>query len=94
MPAKLEERYIVLKIKDVLDHLPAEDIHRLRAMSRKIDRSRVNEGRKPFTCLVLETDWPEFEPALNLLKARIEGEAEQKDLWQEQLSAVAEQLKK
>ncbi len=56
-----EERYIVFKISDVVEHLTTtEAIHLARLY--EIQRvGRKEAGKAELECVVVEKDWPEYE---------------------------------
>lgn len=70
----LEDRYIVLKRKDLL-RMPK---HLMKALEEIVHRAafeRQERGVPPLWCLCIEDDWPEFQPFTRALKERIEREA-------------------
>lgn len=69
---QLENRYIVLKLKDV-KALPAYGLNQLDVVCHEVDAVRGKRGTEPLECLVIEKDWPEYEPALAMLSARVDG---------------------
>lgn len=69
---KLEKRYIVLKIKDVLSTLTPKQQDDLDRMCFQINLNRESRGRSPVDSLVIEKDWPEYEPTLKLLSERVD----------------------
>lgn len=71
----LEDRYIVLKRKDLL-RMPK---HLMKALEEIVHRAafeRQERGVPPLWCLCIEDDWPEFQPFTRALKERIEREAQ------------------
>lgn len=62
MTFQRENRYIVIKLKD-LHHDEEEALRNL--ISGCSIRTRE--------CLVIESDWPEYEPAWRMIQARVEG---------------------
>lgn len=69
---KLENRYVVLKLKDV-DRLSPEDYEQLGKIVNKISKIRESDGKGDLECIVVEKDWPEFEPTFKLLEERVDG---------------------
>lgn len=70
----LEDRYIVLKRKDLL-RMPK---HLMKALEEIVHRAafeRQERGVPPLWCLCIEDDWPEFQPFTRALKERIDREA-------------------
>ena len=70
--------YEVLKRTDVLMYLSDEDQRVLSEMMWKIDRGRKNDGRELLACIVVEHDWPEFEPTWAAISKRVTKEEKQK----------------
>lgn len=70
---KLENRYVVLKHKDLDKCLSNEEVSSLRALCSKVNRYRYNRKAAPLTGLYIEKDWPEYEPTLHLLEARVDN---------------------
>lgn len=72
---KLEPRYIVLKVKDVQAAGITEDEREaFNAVCDKVLDHRIKNGKGVLGCMVIESDWPEFKPALQMLAERIDGE--------------------
>ena len=73
-----ELRYIVFKIKDIeryLDPCTAQAFwDTLSIVDRKITYRRGVDGKLPFNALVIEQDWPEFEPAWAMIEERMKKE--------------------
>lgn len=65
-----EERYIVFKISDLGNFLKADEIRRL---AREYAEQRRLKGKKPLECVVVEKDWPEYEPTWKAIEARVNG---------------------
>lgn len=58
-----EQRYVVLKITDIAAaDLSATDLAIFNATCAKVSRSRIRRAKGPLECVVVEKDWPEFEP--------------------------------
>lgn len=74
-PFNREERYTVLKISDVSDALSIEDQETLVYFEQKIDAQREARGKAPLQCVVVEKDWPEYEPTWKAIEARVAGAA-------------------
>lgn len=67
-----EDRYIVLKGKD-LQYLSAADMQKLQAVCARVNVIRAERGKADMTCVVVESDWPEFEHVWALIEARCTG---------------------
>jgi hypothetical protein len=85
---KREPRYIVLKCKDIDAYLSSKEAEALLALSSKIHRVRQTDGKVPFNAVVVEQDWPEFEPTWAAIEARMSGKPSPLDA----LRALARQL--
>ena len=68
-----EDRYIVFKLSDVVEHLTtAERLH----LERLYEIQRVGRkeaGKSALECVVVESDWPEYEPTWRAIEARVTG---------------------
>ena len=69
-----EPRYVVFKIKDIHLYLTPTQIQRLQEIGDQIAEFRSSEGRPPFNAVVVEADWPEFEPVWAMIEARMANE--------------------
>lgn len=65
-----EEHYIVFKISDLGNSLKGDEIRRL---AREYAEQRRLKGKKPLECVVVEKDWPEYEPTWKAIEARVTG---------------------
>ena len=68
-----EERYIVFKLSDVERYLTAADRSHLAMMKNEIDAGRDCANKPPFKGLIVESDWPEYEPTWRAIEARVTG---------------------
>jgi len=66
-----EERYIVFKLSDLGNSLKGDEIRRL---AREYAEQRRLRGKPPLECVVVESDWPEYEPTWRAIEARVAGE--------------------
>ena len=68
-----EDRYIVFKLSDVVEHLTiAERLH----LERLYEIQRVGRkeaGKSALECVVVESDWPEYESTWRAIEARVTG---------------------
>lgn len=74
---KREDRYIVLKKKDLasalkVGRLAQSDIDTLNDIQERIRTHRFVHGKNEFNCLVVESDWPEYEHVWELIRLRVE----------------------
>ena len=65
-----EERYIVFKISDLGNSLKGDEIRKL---AREYAEHRQRLRKKPLECVVVEKDWPEYEPTWKAIEARVTG---------------------
>jgi hypothetical protein len=74
---KREDRYMVFKISDVVEHCTkAEALHLARLY--EIQRvGRKDAGKAELECVVVESDWPEYEPTWRAIEARAVGSSEE-----------------
>lgn len=70
-----EDRYIVLKIRDVKDGLSSLEICELERILKRVDSYRKTTNRIPLVCAVVESDWPEYEKVWQMIGARMTGQA-------------------
>jgi len=68
-------RYWVLKMVDLMAALTPEEMDTLIRLSDKVDECRVRAGKQPFMCVVVEADWPEYEPTWKAIEARMTANA-------------------
>lgn len=67
---KREDRYIVFKLSDLGNSLKGDEIRRL---AREYAEQRSLKGKPPLECIVVESDWPEYEPTWKAIEARVTG---------------------
>lgn len=67
------DRYIVLKKSDALLALDEQDSNDLNRIMRKIARYREKRSAMPLECIVVEHDWPEYEPVWRAIEQRVDG---------------------
>ena len=65
-----EDRYIVFKVSDLGNSLKGDEIRRL---AREYAEQRRLKGKEPLDCVVVESDWPEYEPTWRAIEARVTG---------------------
>lgn len=71
---KRELRYIVLKIKDVNKALSPKQENLLQELCGIVDAYRHTRGKNDLECVVVENDWPEYEPVWKMLEKRFDNE--------------------
>jgi hypothetical protein len=75
---KREKIYLVLKRKDLIAALKLVDLETraiFDSVLRMTELVRVNRGAPPLECVVVESDWPEYEPTWAAIEARVDAEA-------------------
>lgn len=67
------DRYVVLKWSDVQKCLTREEQKQLIALGQKFKQHRRDTNR-PWECVVVEHDWPEYERVWKMIEARVNME--------------------
>jgi hypothetical protein len=67
-----ENRYIVIKEADAKNILGPLNYKLLHTIADSIERGRSIKGKAPLECVVVESDWPEYEPVWNMIAARVD----------------------
>lgn len=70
---KRERKYLVLKLSDIYEHLPAPLIDHLSSISEEVAAGRQRAGKTPLLGVFVEEDWPEHEIVWAMIKDRVEG---------------------
>jgi len=71
---KREDRYMVIKYNDA-QHLSLTDNAHLSRIGKRLERFRAEHRKPPLHCVVVESDWPEYEPVFKMIEARVNGAA-------------------
>ncbi len=71
---KREDRYLVLKKSDIEHLLNRRMQADLKYIAATVDTGRLNENRGSLDCVVVEADWPEFEPTWQAIKDRVNSD--------------------
>ena len=72
---KREDRYIVLKWKDVAKYLTETEQEILFKLFNRVESCRhVVGGKRSLKCVVVEHDWPEYEPVWKMIEDRVKAE--------------------
>lgn len=75
-----EDRYLVLKRKDILNSLTDLERHLLHRIAFKVHEYRTGTvGKKPLHCVVVERDWPEYESTWAAILRRMASESAAKN---------------
>ncbi len=70
---KREDRYIVLKLTDVTECLSEAPMGMLSGICDLVAKHREAAGKRPLRTVVVESDWPEYEPVWGMLERRVDG---------------------
>ena len=70
---KREQRYFVVKVKDAKEYLDAHQLEKLAEIADTISEGREKDGIPAVECVVVESDWPEYEPTWKAIEARVTG---------------------
>lgn len=68
-----ENRYLVLKRKDIESCLTGTEKAILGAIASKVAMRRVDNGKGFLEVVVVESDWPEYEKTWQAIAARVDG---------------------
>jgi hypothetical protein len=68
----LERRYVVLKAADLAAvGLTEAEMQHLEAVCAKVEQYRMNAGKPTLEAVVVEKDWPEYEPTRQAIEQRM-----------------------
>lgn len=70
---KREARYVVLKNADIMQCLTINELIELRRIQARVAEHRTAIGKPRLECVVVEKDWPEYEPTWKAIEARVTG---------------------
>ena len=70
---KQEERYVVFKLSDVEEHFTPGEKQQLARLVEVQRVGREEAGKPLLRCVVVEKDWPEYEPTWKAIEARVTG---------------------
>lgn len=73
MADKLDGRYLVIKVSDVLRYTGTSDEAHLIRIFELINKGRIKDRRGILDGVFIERDWPEFKDAVDALLKRIGG---------------------
>ena len=68
-----EDRYFVIKRKDAVAALTTDEHILLSHLCGKINGYRLSIDKLPTECVVVEADWPEYEPTWRAIERRVDG---------------------
>lgn len=66
-----EHRYYVAKVKDIREYLSSEDEILLINILSRLDHARTIHGKEPLECVVIESDWSEYEQVWKMIEERV-----------------------
>ena len=66
-------RYVVLKNADIMQCLTVNELIQLRYIQARVGEHRAKLGKPRLDCVVVESDWPEYEPTWNAIEMRMTG---------------------
>ncbi|HIC1466973.1 TPA: hypothetical protein ACWZ76_004278 [Klebsiella pneumoniae] len=67
------DRYVVIKNSHAEQALTDDERKELYRLGVKCAKWRRDNGKKPFECVVVEHDWPEYEPVWKAIEQRVDG---------------------
>jgi hypothetical protein len=70
---KREARYMVFKLTDLDVYLDPSTAFNLRQIGSVISKIRASYGKPALECVVVESDWPEYEPTWRAIERRMTG---------------------
>lgn len=73
-----QNRYTVLKNSDIQGalwhgNITDYDFQQLMHILDRVSRYRESRGKDDIECVVVEHDWPEYEPVWNMIQERVDG---------------------
>ena len=68
-----ETRYVVLKNADIMQCLTINELIELRRIQARVAEHRSAIGKPRLDCVVVEADWPEYEPTWEAIEVRMTG---------------------
>lgn len=69
---KREDRYTVIKNNDAMDALTGAEHRALFRICTKVIKHRAAIGKEPLQTVVVEKDWPEYEPTWLAIEQRMQ----------------------
>lgn len=67
-----EKRYTIFKLKDVEKYLIEEERQMLERLALKVDLGRYFDNKGQLNCVVVESDWPEYESVWKMIEDRVD----------------------
>lgn len=78
---KREERYLVFKLSDAEEHFTPGEKQHLERLVEVQRTGREEAGKPPLECVVIESDWPEYEPTWRAIETRMTGAQPKQAAW-------------
>ncbi len=69
-----ENRYTVIKNTDINRYLSFTEIAQMELLFSKVTRERLADGRGEMRCVVVEHNWPEYEPTWKSIENRVDND--------------------
>lgn len=69
-------RYLVFKKTDINKYLSKEARDHLCHLYKEIHNARLADRKQPFSCVCVESDWPEYEPTWKAIEDRVNREGD------------------
>lgn len=69
-----EFRYMVIKVADAHKYLTPSEGLALDLILDRIQSRRADDGKPSLECVVVESDWPEYEPTWKAIAERVDNE--------------------
>ena len=69
-----EERYLVAKRRDIDAVLSTDELSILDSLMAKVELGRLTRNKPQLQAVVIESDWPEYEKAWQMIEARTHPE--------------------
>ena len=85
-----EERYIVFNLSDVEEHFTPNEKQHLERLVEVQRACREEACKSPLDCVVVESDWPEYEPTWKAIEARVTGAQPAPSLASGDVSLISE----
>ena len=89
---KLEDCYVVFKLSDVEEHFTPGEKQQLARLVEVQRAGREEAGKPLLRCVVVEKDWPEYEPTWKAIEARVTGAQPAPSIPEGWLRAIDEAL--
>ncbi len=67
-----ENRYLVLKLEDIDAYLEPSEKILLSALGTSVDAGRALDDKPELECVVVESDWPEYDSTWKAIEKRVD----------------------